>query len=288
MRHETPSLAAADGVRLFRQRWLPDRGAAAVVAVAHGYGEHGGRHGNLVTALVPAGFAVEVYDLRGHGRSPGLRGHVDRFERYIGDTRRFLEGVAEDHDGLPLFLLGHSFGGLIASLMAEEPRPRRPVAPAAPAPEPQGVILSSPFLQLTSPPSRSKLAGARLLSVLAPARDIGNTLVTSDLSRDGEVVTAYETDPLNHHAATARWAVETLAAQRRALDGAARLSLPLLVVYGSEDAIAAPAAARTLYERAGSPDKTCLCYEGFYHELFNEVGRERPLADLVSWLRARM
>ena len=126
------------------------------------------------------------------------------------------------------------------------------------------------------------------MSLLAPARDIGNTLVTADLSRDADVVTAYETDPLNHHAATARWAVETLSAQRRALDGASRLRLPLLAVYGSEDGIAAPAATRVLYERAGSPDKTCRCYEGYYHELFNEVGRGRPLADLVAWLRARV
>jgi alpha-beta hydrolase superfamily lysophospholipase len=282
-------LIAADGARLFRQRWLPDGGAVAVVAVAHGYGEHGGRYGNLVAALVPAGFAVEVYDLRGHGRSPGPRGHVDRFVRYIGDTRRFLDGVAEDHDGTPLFLLGHSFCGLIAALMTEAPRPQPSSAPAAaPAPALRGVILSSPFLALTAPPTRPKLAAARLLSRLAPARDIGNTLVASDLSRDADVVAAYETDPLNHHAATARWAVETLSAQRRALDGAARLRLPLLVVFGSEDAIAAPAAALSLYERAGSPDKTCRCYEGYHHELFNEVGKERPIADLVAWLRARI
>ncbi len=288
MRHETLPLVAADGVRLFRQRWLPDGGATAVVAVAHGYGEHGGRYDELAAALVPAGIAVEVYDLRGHGRSPGRRGHVDRFERYLDDTRRFLAGAAEDHDGLPLFLLGHSFGGLVAALMAEEPWRERPSAPgSAGAPAPRGVILSSPFLELTEPPSRPKLAGARLLSLLAPARDIGNTLVTSDLSHDRDVVRTYETDPLNHHTATARWAVETLAAQRRALDGAARLRLPLLVVYGSEDAIASPTATRALFERAGSPDKTCRCYEGYYHELFNEVGRERPLADLVTWLHAR-
>ena len=312
MRHQTSHLVAADGLRLFRQSWLPGDGVPRVaLAVVHGYGEHGGRLGNLTGALVPQGVAVHVYDLRGHGRSDGSRGHVDRFDRYLADTASFLAAVAHEHAGVPLFLLGHSFGGLIAALYLEGLRVTSagppgesgqtevagtgtaPLAGTATAPfagtatGPVAAVLSSPFLELGAPVSRVKLAGARLLSRVAPERDIGNTLLAADLSHDETVVAAYTSDPLNHHVATARWAAETLEAQRQALEGAARLRLPLLVLYGSDDVIAAPGAARRLFEMAASTDKTCLGYEGYYHELFNEVGRQRPLADLAEWLLAR-
>ena len=259
-----------------------------MLTVVHGYGEHGGRYAHVAAALAPAGIAVEVCDLRGHGASDGARGHVDRFECYLDDTRRFLEDVATDHPGAPLFVLGHSLGGLIVALIAEGPPGVGGPSPGDTGPSSwAGVVLSSPFLRLAEMPSAPVLATARLLSAITPARDIGNTLDPEALSHDAGVVAAYRVDPLNHHVATARWAVETIAAQEKALAGATRLSLPLLVLYGSADAIAAPGQTRTLYERASSPDKTLRCYDGWYHELFNEVGKERVLADLAVWLLRR-
>lgn len=292
-------MGAEDGCRLFRQCWLPDGEATAVVAIVHGYGEHSGRYDDVVDKLLPLGFAMHGYDLRGHGRSGGVRGHVDRFARYLSDTRAYLQAVAAEHPEAPLFLLGHSFGGLIAALFAEEARggPGAPGGAAADAARdrgegrdvvaPAGIVLSAPFLALGTPVSGAKLAGARLLARLVPQRDVGNTLSPADLSHDAAVVAAYQSDPLNHHAATARWAVETLAAQRRALEAAPRLRLPLLVMWGEADRIAAPGASRAFGERAGSADKTLLAYPGLYHEIFHELGKEGPLADLAAWLRAR-
>jgi len=276
MREQTGSLTVGGGLELFRRWWLPDEEPAAVLVVVHGYGEHGGRYRYLVDAMVPLGCAVHVCDLRGHGRSPGRRGNIERFSDYVDDAGLFVDAVAAEQPGTPLFLLGHSLGGLIATSCAEA----RPDGLA-------GLILSSPFLRLRLPVSGAKRAAAKVLSRVAPARDIGNSIPAEELSHEPHVVAAYASDPLIHHVATARWAAEVLAAQGAALWAAGRLRLPLLVMYAGADTIADPAASRELFAAASSADKTLRCYDGYYHELFNEVGRAAVFADLAAWLAAR-
>jgi len=197
---------------------------------------------------------VHVYDLRGHGRSGGRRGHLGRFTDYLDDTAIFLDAVREEQPEQPVYLLGHSLGGLIAAAYVED----------RPSDAPAGLILSSPFLRLGMPVPPLKLSAARLLSLVAPAVNIGNTLDPADLSHDQEVVRAYGTD-----------------------SAAGRIRLPLLLLYADADAVADPQAGRELFERAASPDKTVHCYEGYYHELFNETGRDAVFADLAAWLEAR-
>jgi alpha-beta hydrolase superfamily lysophospholipase len=233
--------------------------------------------------MVPLGYAVHVFDLRGHGSSPGVRGHIERFSDYVSDARLFAEAIAAEQTAAqagklaaPLYLLGHSLGGLIATSSAEA----RPDGLA-------GLILSSPFLRLRLPVSGVKRAAATVLSRVAPTRDIGNSIPAEELSHEPDVVAAYTSDPLNHHVATARWAAEVLAAQRAALSAAGQLHLPLLVMYAGADTIADPAASRELFAAASSADKTVRCYTGYYHELFNEVGRDAVFADLGAWLATR-
>jgi alpha-beta hydrolase superfamily lysophospholipase len=283
MKEQTGILVSGGGDALFRRSWLPDEEPAAALVVVHGYGEHGGRYQHLADAMVPRGYAVHVFDLRGHGRSPGVRGHVERFSDYVGDARLFVDAVAAERaaeagrPAPPLFLLGHSLGGLIATSCAEA----HPDGLA-------GLILSSPFLRLRLPVGGVKRAAARVLSKVAPTRDIGNSIPAEELSHEPGVVAAYKTDPLNHHVATARWAAEALAAQRAALSAAGQLRLPLLVMYAGADTIADPAASRELFASAASADKTIRCYDGYYHELFNEVGRDAVFADLAAWLAPRV
>ena len=277
MEHTSAQFAAAEGLLLTRQAWRPEGEPAAVLAVVHGYGEHGGRYRGLAEDMAARGYAVHVYDLRGHGRSAGRRGHLGRFSDYLDDTAVFLEAVRGEQPGRPLFLLGHSLGGLIAAAYVED-RPTQALA---------GLVLSSPFLRLGMPVPPLKLSAARLLSVIAPAMNVGNTIDPTALSHDREVVTVYDTDPLNHHVATARWAAEVVAAQSAALSAAGDIRLPLLLLYGDADAVADPQAARELFAVAGSTDKTSRCYEGYYHEIFNETGRATVFADLAAWLEAR-
>lgn len=277
VRHASSQFDAVDGERLHLQSWLPADEPTAVLAVAHGYGEHGGRYGHLAAAVVPQGYAVYVYDLRGHGLSTGDRGRIRRFTDYLDDTAQFLDVVRATQPGRPVFLLGHSLGGLIAAIFAI----RRPDGLEA-------LILSSPFLRLLMDVPRSKRIGATVLSALVPGLNIGNTVQAADLSHDQSVVDAYVTDPLVHHVAPARWATEMLAAQSAAVSAAPSLMLPLLLLYADVDAIADPAASREFFGAAGSADKSLKCYEGFYHELFNESGNDAVFADLVSWLRAHV
>jgi alpha-beta hydrolase superfamily lysophospholipase len=275
--HASVQFAAADGLLLTRQVWRPEGAPAAVLAVIHGYGEHGGRHRGLAEDMAARGCAVHVYDLRGHGLSGGRRGHLGRFSDYLDDTAVFLDAVGEEQPGQPLYLLGHSLGGLIAAAYVED-RPTDALA---------GLILSSPFLRLGIPVPPLRLSAARLLSIVAPTVNVGNAVTAAALSHDQEVVRAYGTDPLNHHVATARWAAEVIAAQSATLSAAGSIRLPFLLLYAGADAIADPDAARELFAGAGSSDKTEHCYESFYHEIFNETGHDAVVADLAAWLEER-
>jgi alpha-beta hydrolase superfamily lysophospholipase len=272
VRHTSAQFEGAGGARLHLQAWLPASDPAAVLAVAHGYGEHGGRHTWLAESMAPRGYSVYAYDLRGHGHSTGDRGQVGSFREYLDDTGLFLDEVRRRQPGLPVFLLGHSFGGLIVTTFVAD----RPEGLA-------GVILSSPFLRLATDVPKSREVGVRLLAVVWPGRDIGNTLRAEDLSHEPEVAHAYTTDPLVHHRAPARWAAETLAAQEAA-PACTRITLPLLVLLGDCDVVAHPGTTEEFFAAAASPDKTLVCYEGYYHELFNETGRERVFGDLADWL----
>jgi len=284
-RHTSAQFQGADGVRLLLHAWLPAAGSlteptadpVAAIAVVHGYGEHGGRHAWFAEAMTARGYAVYAYDLRGHGQSSGARGQVGRFADYLADTALYLDEVRRRQPGKPLVLLGHSLGGLICTRFVEQS-----------AEGLTALVLSSPFFHLAVDVPPAKVIGAKVLSLVWPGRDIGNTLLAADLSHDQAVVEAYVTDPLVHHVAPARWAAEMMAAQGAALTAASRVTLPLLVLYGDDDAVADPAYAEAFFAAAGSTDKTRLHYEGLYHELFNEVDREPVFADVAAWLGQRI
>lgn len=273
MRHVTASLRTPSGLELFHQGWVPEDAPTAVLAVVHGYGEHGGRYRLPAEALVPRGYAVHALDLRGHGLSPGRRGHIGCFDDYVEDTLAFAAAVRTEYPDRRVFLLGHSMGGLIAALCAEKGNWGL-----------DGLILSSPFIRLKIPVSAVKIAAVKALSRVTPKRDIGNPLQAAQLSHDETIVRACDADALCHRAATTRWGAEVLRAQDAVLAGASRLRLPLLLQYAGADLIADPRAAQRLFAAAVSADRTSHCYEGYYHEIFNEIGRDVVYADLLDWL----
>ena len=278
--HQTDDFAAADGARLFWQSWSPEGEPAAVLAVVHGYGEHGGRYAFLVDAMASRGYAVVTFDLRGHGHSPGPRGHIRRFNDYVADTGAFLARVGRTFPGRPVLLLGHSMGGLIAVAFAEQGgEATRKIA---------GLVLSSPFVGVRLPVPAIQVKAARLLSRIVPTLRMTNPLRNEQLSHDPVVVAAAGADPLNHRVTTVRWAAEVLGAQRSVLSAAGSLRLPLLLLYADDDPIADPRTSEELFAGAGSADKTKVCYAGYYHEVFNEVGRAAVFDDLAAWLETRV
>ena len=277
MKHIEEKFNASDGLELYYQAWQPDGAPGAVLAVVHGYGEHSGRYLHPANYFVPRGYALYAYDLRGHGQSAGQRGHINRFNEYLADTDAFLKLVREREPGRKVFLLGHSLGGLIVAAYAEDHPGELP-----------GLIMSSAFLQFKLKVPGWKAAVARAMSALNPAMTMKNDLPAGFLSHDPAVVAAYDTDPLNHHVATARWLTEILAAQTRTVERASALKAPVLVLYAGDDLIGDPQGSATFFERVALADKAQHRYDGYYHEIFNEVNKEVVFKDLEAWLTPRL
>lgn len=275
-RREEGVLRARDGLDLAWQRFRP-QAPRATVAVLHGGGDHSGRYAGLTAALVRAGMEVALLDFRGHGRSGGARWHVRRFDEYLDDLDVFLEKVRGEAGGRGVFLVGHSQGGLIAALWGLDPR--RPLA---------GVVLSSPYLRLAFAPPRVKVALGRVVGALWPSLPVPAGLDLAWLTSDPEMQRDTDQDPLYGRKTTPRWFDESTRAQGEALRRAGEFTHPLLVLLGEADPIADPAAGRAFHDAAASRDKRLLTYPAFRHEVFNEVGRERPIADTVAWISARV
>lgn len=263
--------------RLYRQTWLPDGAPRAVVVLAHGLGEHSGRYTYFARHCTDRGFAVCALDHHGHGKSEGLAGHVERFSVYLDGIRELLSRVRDEHPGLPVFMLGHSMGGLIAAAFMRESQSAF-----------HGCILSGPALMSDAAPNAIVLWVNRLLSSLAPTLPMIG-LDPAGVSRDPEVVRAYVSDRLVHHGKmSARLIAELMATMRATLAAAPEIELPLLIMHGEADVLTSPSGSRALYAQAASVDKTLKLYPGLYHEIFNEPEKDAVLTDMTDWLEARL
>ncbi len=281
MREETEEIRSrADGMKLFTRHWLPEGETKAHLAVVHGYGEHSGRYAPFAAWMTARGYAVHACDLRGHGKSPGRRGHVDRWTDFFGDTEALVAAIrARAGEDAPLFLVGHSMGGLIVLGYALD----HPQAGL------RGVVASGPALAKGKGVPPILYALAKGLAAIAPRLQLDSRLDVEALSRDPQVVRAYQEDPLVHSLGTARLAAEMDREMKRLLAQAERWppDLPLIILHGSADRLAPPEASAAFFERVAARDKTRREYPGFYHEVFNEIGREEVLQEVADWLEAR-
>lgn len=270
------SFAGAGGVEIFRRAWLPSGSPSAVVAIAHGAGEHSGRYAHVADRFTRQGYAVYAIDHRGHGRSQGPRALIDRMDNAVADLHRLIEFAAGRHPGVPLFLLGHSMGGTVAVSYALTHQDRL-----------SGLILSGPLAAIDPVPAPARLA-ATTLSRIAP-RTPAIRVDSSRVSRDPAVVENYRRDPLVHHGKLPVRTVAELAAAIEAFPHrVATIDVPTLILYGSEDGLCPPRGSEMLAQRIGSTEITARCYAGLYHEILNEPEREQVLDDICSWLAARV
>ncbi len=261
---------------LFWQHWLPDATPRAKMVLIHGFGEHGGRYGSVVSAACSLAIAVYADDHRGHGRSTGQRGFIRHWSEFRGDLATVLVATEAVMPEIPTFLYGHSLGGLIALDFVLHERP-----------ELAGLVVSAPIL--TSPGvSPFLLVLAKVMSRILPRFSLNAGLDVDALSRDPESVAAYVADPLVHSRATARLSTEMARTQRWVQAHAGELELPLLILHGGADAIAPPDASRLFFERAASRDKRRIEYPGGYHEPHNDSNRTEVMADFWGWLEERL
>jgi alpha-beta hydrolase superfamily lysophospholipase len=243
-----------------------------VVLVVHGYAEHSGRYRELAGEFLTAGFSTLLYDHRGFGQSPGRPGYVDRIGRLVEDLHGVVALARERWPGLPLFLFGHSMGGLIATLYCLDHAEGGI----------DGLILSSPLLQTQESPILQRLA--TVLGTLAPHLPTVK-MDRSAISRDAAVISEAESDPLNYHGKLpARTGAEFVRGMRRAEAEAHRLDLPLLLVHGTADRLTDPEGSRDLYARVSSNHKQLSLFEGSYHETFHDLDRSRVVEGVVDWL----
>ncbi len=277
MNHTQDGFVGAGGLKLFAQSWRPEGKSQAALAIVHGFGEHSGRYMNVVQHFVPRGYAVHGFDLRGHGRSPGQRGHINSWAEYRGDVKAFLLHVITREPGRQVFLLGHSLGSLIAMDFALH-------YPQAMS----GLILSGLAVDPVGAAPPVLVAIARLMSRLWPTLAMPLKLDKTALSRIPEVVSAYIADPQVHGMASARWGTECLDTIDRCKARGSDLQLPLLVLHGESDRINSAAGARRVFEAARSADKRLVLVPGGLHEPHNDLGREQTFQALEEYLSKRL
>jgi len=274
--HDEGTFASSDGTEIFYQHWsVPE--ARAVLVVAHGLGEHSGRYTNVVEHLNPLGFSIWALDHRGHGKSGGKRGHVDAFSQFLEDLKGFFDLVRNREPSEKIFLLGHSLGGLIALSYAL----RHPEGLT-------GVVSSSAALKMKLEVPKLKAALGRKLSELLPKLTLGNEIDPGLLTHDSRVVKEYTEDPLVHDKVSTRFFTEFMSQMNWACEHAGEMKIPCLILHAGDDQLVAPEGSSEFFESVQIDDKELQVYEGFYHEIFNELKKEEPLGHLSRWLSDRI
>ncbi|MEQ8294726.1 MAG: alpha/beta hydrolase [Roseovarius sp.] len=268
-------LVHPDGTRIFYRSWRPAAGARAVVVICHGFNSHGGQYAGPAEALAAAGFHVYALDLRGRGRSDGPRFRVGSIADYVADLRAVIDLARSRDPGLGVFLLGHSAGGVVATTYALDHG-----ASLA------GLVCESFAFRVPAP--KAVLALIKGLGRLFPALPV-LTLKTRDFTRDRTALGRLNADPMTRDETQP---AETVAAMVRGNGRLARefgrITLPLLILHGTRDKVTLPAGSEAFARAAGSGDKTLKLYDGHYHDLLADLGKEAVLQDIIDWIVPRI
>jgi alpha-beta hydrolase superfamily lysophospholipase len=271
-------LTAQDGTHLVVVDWPLSKGPVrGVVLIVHGLGEHAWRYDHVAERLNSWGFAVRAYDQFGHGESMGQRGALPSEDRLLSDLAEVVdESRFRMSASTPLILLGHSMGGLVAGRFVAQAR--RPV---------QALVLSSPALDPGLNPFQKLLLA--VLPRIAPDLRVGNGLDARFISHDPAVVAAYKADPLVHDRISARLALFIAQNGPATVAAAPAWTVPTLLMYAGDDRLVQPQGSRRFAQAAPPDVVTARCFDGLYHEIFNELApqREQVFAELQRWLDAR-
>jgi alpha-beta hydrolase superfamily lysophospholipase len=261
-------------IKLFAQSWAPEGEIKAVLALVHGIGEHTGRYESVAMFLNREGYALVGMDLRGHGKSGGQRGHFS-FEDAMNDIDLLISQAQALFPGKPVFLYGHSLGGLLVLDYAMK----------RPASSLKGIIATSPALGTANPVPAWKLALANVMKTINPSMTMNNDLDVTAISHNPDVITSYKSDPLVHPLISARLGWDLLQTGPWLVEHAAEFpDIPLLLMQGNADRIVDPAATKKFAKKIKKGNITFQLWEGGYHEMHNEPNRDEVFNLLVHWL----
>jgi len=268
-------VAGSSGLSIFIRSWRPAAQPRGVVAIIPGFNSHSGHYVWAADELVAGDLAVYAVDLRGRGRSDGERFYVDTFNDYVNDAATLVALAKAREPGLPVYLLGHSAGGVVACVYTLEHQT-----------EIAGLICESFAHEVPAPDFA--LAVFKGLSHVAPHAHILR-LKNEDFSRDPSVVQAMNDDPLiAHETQPTKTLAEMVRADERLRREFPLITLPVLILHGTDDKATKPSGSRRFYDAAGSADKTLKLYDGHYHDLLNDVDKEIVMADIKGWIDARL
>lgn len=274
--HDEGHFTGSNGTTLYWQRWRARPSARGVLVNLHGLGDHSGLYPHVAVRFAPLGFSVCAYDQRGNGRSPGQRAFIGTWAELRDDLDAFVRQVRTWHPGLPVFVMGHSLGALVALDHAiHHPTDLR------------GVIAVSPPLGALGVPAPLLLL-ARLLSRVWPRFSLETGMDLGGLARDPAVAEAVLADPLFHRRGTARLATELAAAIARVQRCAAELRAPVLLLHGGGDRMVPPEGTRAFFTRLAAADRRLLEYPDAYHALLADLGGAEAMDDVAAWLEARL
>jgi acylglycerol lipase len=263
------------GLNLFSRSWLPAQRPHGIVVIVHGFKSHSGLYQWVAEKLVECELAVYALDLRGHGKSEGERFFVNKFADYVDDLSRFISIVKLRNSGVPIYLLGHSAGGVVACTYALDHQQ-----------ELAGLIAESFAAEVPAP--AFALAMMKGLSLIAPRAQVLK-LHDKDFSRDPEFVAAMKSDPLIVRTKGAsKTAAEMVRADARLAKEFASITLPVLILHGTADKTTKPSGSQHFYNASLSFDKTLKLYSGHFHDLLNDVDKEVVMADIQEWITSRL
>lgn len=265
----------ADSIPFQVRGWEPDKNPKALVALLHGLGEHVGRYEHVGKALTDAGYALVGFDLRGHGRSGGARGHTPSLDAYMQDIRSFFKYLVTRYPDLPHFLYGHSLGGLLSLAYAIQYSNGL-----------NGVMVTGAALRSALQEQKAKVAMAKLLGSMAPTMTIPSGLDVQALSQDPNVIQAYVNDPLVHDKISMGFGKSSLNAIDLCFARAKDFTPPLLIMCGKVDKVTYPSGSEDFASlaRATNRDVTLRLWDGMYHEIHNEPGKAEVFKFMIEWL----
>lgn len=273
MKHNEGTFEGFGGLNLYYQSWHPDAPTQAVVVMVHGLGAHSGLFEFAVQHLVPQGYEVYAFDLRGHGQSPGKRGHILTWAEFREDLHAFLQQIRQQRPGCPCFLWGHSLGGTIVldyGLRLPD--------------DLQGLIVTAPALGRVRI-SPLKLTVGRLLSQVVPDFSLKLGIRNELGSRDPAIVSTYVQDPLRHEFGSARLATEFFSTVNWIYQHTLDLRVPLLLLHGGADQVTLPEGSRAFFQQVMYTDKEYHEYPNCYHDLYIDIDYRTVFDDLENWLK---